>query len=107
MIQFMNVEELQQKISSNDDFILIDCRETDEWNSGHIEQAQLIPLSTFQEGSKALESSKDKTIVIQCRSGKRSLTACQMLLAEGYTKLYNLEGGILAWVDKSYPVIEE
>jgi rhodanese-related sulfurtransferase len=107
MIELMNVEQLHEKLAAGEDLVLVDCRELGEWNEGHIEQAKFMPLSDFEEQAKGLEQFKDKAIVMQCRSGKRSMTACQHLLGEGFEKLYNLEGGILAWQEKQFPVVVE
>lgn len=106
MISTMNVQELKEKIDKNEDLVLIDCREQAEWDEAHIEQARFHPLSDFDNQIEALESQnipKDKTIVCQCRSGKRSLQAANMLQDEGYKNLFNLEGGILAWIEEGYP----
>ncbi len=106
MIGNMTVEELKAKLDSNENIKLIDCREQGEWDEGHIEQAEFMPLSNFaEEMGKLSDSDKEKTLVLQCRSGKRSLQACMMLQGEGFENLFNLEGGILAWNDKDYPTV--
>lgn len=75
---------------------LIDVREVSEWKEGYIPGAQLIPLATIS--AQALPAIEDKKLVIYCRSGKRSLTACNTLIKQNPTlEVYNLEGGILAW----------
>lgn len=108
MIKSMNVAELKIKIDNNEDHILIDCREQGEWDEGHIESAVFIPLSDFQNSWQDFlkDADKDRDIVLQCRSGRRSLTACQILLAEGFNSLYNLEGGILDWQDSGYKTVK-
>lgn len=103
MIDTMTVNELKEKMDTNQDIVLVDCRELEEWNSGHIHGATLIPLSSFEEDSKILKN-KNAKIVIHCRSGKRSLRACQLLNDEGFENLYNLEGGILAWEKEGLPI---
>ena len=79
----------------NEQIYLIDVREQDEYQEQHIPLAQLHPLSHFNPKEFC-----DSTlpIVIHCRSGKRSLSACHMILQE-YPELdvYQLEGGILGW----------
>ncbi|EQC47958.1 rhodanese-like domain-containing protein [Bacteriovorax sp. DB6_IX] len=107
MINSMNATELKNLIDNNDEFILVDCREQGEWNEGHIKEAIFIPLSNFQElwGDKL--TNKDAKIVMQCRSGKRSLNACMLLMHEGFTNLHNLEGGILDWQANGYEVVQD
>ena len=99
MIKEMDVQELKTKMDKGEKFQFIDCREQEEWNDSHIEGATLIPLSEFQAKYAEVLTDKNATIVVQCRSGKRSLNACMFLLAQGYTDLNNLEGGILAWIE--------
>ncbi len=105
MISFANVDELKKWLDSDEKITLVDCREQSEWDEDHIEQAEFIPLSNFQSLYADKLKDKDAKIVIQCRSGKRSLQACQMLMQEGYSNLFNLEGGILAWKENNYPTI--
>ncbi|MDH5580607.1 MAG: rhodanese-like domain-containing protein [Bdellovibrionales bacterium] len=106
MIKEINVDQLMAKITEKEKFHLIDVREQDEWNESHIEGASLIPKSTLPAGLNQFPSDLDATIILQCRSGKRSLDVGLMLLNEGYTDLYNLEGGILAWKEKGYPITQ-
>lgn len=105
MIGSMTVQELKEKLDKKEELILIDCREQGEWDEAHIEQAQFLPLSNFEKELKKLDENTTKTIVCQCRSGKRSLKAATMLQDEGFENLYNLEGGILAWLDEGYPTV--
>ena len=106
MIKSMNVTELKNKLDSSENLVLVDCREQGEWDEGRIEGAIFIPLSEFAPKHGEFLKDKNKTVVLQCRSGKRSLSACQQLLAEGFEDLYNLEGGILDWEANGYKVIK-
>lgn len=109
MINSMNVSELKTKIDKKENHILIDCREQGEWDEGHIASAIFIPLSEFTNkwNEFLTDADKEKTIVLQCRSGRRSLSACQILLSEGFENLYNLEGGIMAWEQQGYEVVDD
>ncbi len=104
MIKEIDVQELKDKLDNKDKFVFIDCREQEEWDDAHIEGATLLPLSSFQEGYEKILTDKNAEIVIQCRSGKRSMNACMFLLSKGYTNLSNLEGGIIAWSEAGYPI---
>ncbi len=104
MIGNMTVNELKTKLDNGEELLLIDCREQGEWDEAHIKQASFHPLSQFQTEIEKLEGkSKEAIIVCQCRSGKRSLQAATMLQGEGHENLFNLEGGILAWINEGYP----
>lgn len=85
-------------IDGGEDFDLIDVREADEYEICHI-NGKLIPMGTIPENVS--EIAKDKPVVIHCRSGKRSGNVIDFLESNfGYTNLYNLKGGILAWADE-------
>ncbi len=102
MVKSMTVHELKEKLDQGQEIVLIDCREQDEWDAGHIATAQLIPLSQFKAQFETLDTEAE--IIIQCRSGRRSLQACMFLQSEGYENLANLEGGILAWEEENFPI---
>ncbi|WP_372654429.1 rhodanese-like domain-containing protein [Halobacteriovorax sp.] len=106
MIKSINSTELKAMLDANEEVVLIDCREQEEWDEGHIEGAKFIPLSKFPELS--LEELKDKNanLILQCRSGKRSLNACQFLLGEDFENLTNLEDGILGWKNNGYETVK-
>lgn len=92
----ITVEELKLNIDQNADFQLIDVREEFEYETSNI-NGENIPL-----GNVLLESekiSKDKLVVVHCKSGKRSAQAIKLLEGKGFTNLANLKGGILAWKD--------
>ena len=103
MIKEINSEELKAKLDKGENIILIDCREQSEWDAGHIEAAKFIPLSEFEKRF-AEAGPTNAEIIIQCRSGKRSLNACMLLQNEGYENLTNLAGGILGWEENGYKV---
>ena len=107
MIKSMNVSSLKEKLDSGEKLILVDCREQDEWDAGHIEGAIFIPLSEFGPRHGEFLNDKNTTVVMQCRSGRRSLNACQLLMAEGFEDLYNLEGGILDWEGNGFEVVKD
>ncbi len=92
------VSELKQMMDSGADFQLIDVREPHEFDICNL-NGLLIPMGTVPEHLDQI--AKDKTVIIHCRSGARSGRICQYLEEEhGYTNLYNLRGGILAWADE-------
>lgn len=95
------VTELKQMLDSKEDFQLIDVREQHEFDICNL-NAELIPMGSVPDNLARI--SKDKPVVIHCRSGARSGRICDYLEEEyGYTNLYNLKGGILAWADEIDP----
>ncbi len=86
-----------------DDAILIDVREPSENRAENIPGARLIPLN--QISGLSLPTGKGKKVAIHCRTGRRSLNACEILLAQNPNlDLYNLEGGIAAWKLANLPI---
>lgn len=83
-------------------YALIDVREPEEWNAGHIAGATLIPLG--QLGARAHEVPTDRPVVLVCRSGRRSAFATDALRRAGYDQTFNMTGGMLAWEAAGLPV---
>jgi len=86
--------------------IFVDVREPSELKelAYNVEGAKNIPLSQFRE--RMGEMPKDKKIILACRSGARSMRAAKMLIANGYTHVYNMNGGIIAWQQQGQPVLK-
>lgn len=94
----ISVQELKQMKDSGEDFQLIDVRETYEFDICNL-GGELIPMGTILDNAARI--SKDKTVVLHCRSGQRSRTAIQSLEEKfGFRNLFNLKGGILAYADE-------
>jgi len=87
-------EELLAKLEANEEVQVIDVREVEEWNEGHIQQAKLIPLGFLPHRIDELD--KDVSIVMVCRSGARSHRATEYLTEQGFD-VANMVGGMLAW----------
>ena len=104
-IKSMQVNDLKSKLDQNENIVLVDCREQNEWDAGHIAAATFLPLSDIEKNHTQL-TDKNAEIILQCRSGKRSMTYAHFLADQGYTNLTNLEGGILAWQEEGHDVAE-
>jgi sulfur-carrier protein adenylyltransferase/sulfurtransferase len=96
----MSVEELKRKLDASDDIFVLDVREPQEHQLCNI-GGHLIPLG--QLPTRVAELNPDKHIVVHCRSGKRSADAVHLLRQQGFEKVQNLAGGILAWADRIDP----
>jgi sulfur-carrier protein adenylyltransferase/sulfurtransferase len=94
----VTVSELKKMRDNKEDFQLIDVREPHEAEIATI-QGELIPMGEVMNNLDKI--SRDKKVVIHCRSGARSGAVVQALEREhGFTNLYNLKGGIIAWANE-------
>ncbi len=92
------VSELKKMKDENQDFQLIDVREEHEFEIAQI-GGELIPMGDVMDNVDRI--AKDKPVIIHCRSGARSAAIVQALETQhGFTNLYNLKGGILAWANE-------
>jgi len=86
------------------DLIILDVRDPFEYNIGHLYEAILIPLDDIEARISELEGFKNSEIIIYCKSSYRSNLASEILVEYGFAKVYNMIGGILAWIDSDYPI---
>ena len=96
-VREISVKELQQWKANDHNFQLIDVREAYEYDIANL-GGELIPQK--QVANQIDKISKDRDVVIHCRSGKRSAEVIEKLQEAGYDNLYNLRGGILAWAEE-------
>ncbi len=92
------------QLINHKDAVVLDVREADEFKTGRLLNAKHIPLGKLRDRIGELERYRDKPLVVVCRSGNRSATACALLGREGFTQVYNLAGGIMAWQKAGLPV---
>ncbi len=93
-----------EEAAARSDLHLLDVREPDEWQAGHIAGAQHIPLGELRD--RLAEVPKERTVLAVCRSGSRSEAATRGLRTLGYT-VENLEGGVTAWKRAGLPLEAE
>jgi rhodanese-related sulfurtransferase len=86
--------------------VVLDVREDAEFANGHIADARNIPLAQLAERTKEIQKFKDKLILVNCQAGARSAKACDILRANQFTQVHNLQGGLNAWVQAKLPVVK-
>jgi rhodanese-related sulfurtransferase len=89
-------------IETRQDLQLIDCRSPEEYQQGALPGSTLISFWEFTKGRYELP--KDKPILLVCAVGGRSLAVGQLLSAKGFREVYNLKGGLDAWVEQRVPL---
>jgi adenylyltransferase/sulfurtransferase len=99
-IPAISVEELKKKLDAKADVFILDVREPHEYQICNL-KGYLIPVGDLPKRVSELDSSRE--IVAHCKMGGRSAKAVNFLRRAGFTKVYNLTGGILAWADRIDP----
>ncbi len=101
------ISPIRAKLMARNGTMMIDVRERDEVKevAYDVDGIVNIPLSEIE--ARMNEIPKDVDVILACRSGNRSAQAASILAKNGYTKLYNMEGGMLAWQEKKLGVIIE
>ena len=90
----LNALELSEKLKNAKRPLVLDVRQPEEYRTGHIIGAKLIPLGEL--GQRLKELPKDKEIVCVCASGSRSRSATKLLIREGYNA-FDMSGGMMTW----------
>ena len=97
--------ELIQNNIDNENFIILDVRTPQEYREAHLEDAINIDYysENFQDRLSGLD--ENKIFLVYCQSGNRSANAVAVMINLGFVELYNMLGGITAWISAGYPVI--
>jgi rhodanese-related sulfurtransferase len=105
-ISLQDASVLVQNNKNNPEFIILDVRTADEFNSGHLAGAVNIDYYSpdFKANIDKLERKKE--YFIYCRTGVRSAEATRIMLDLGFTRVHNLLGGITEWINAGYPVVK-
>jgi rhodanese-related sulfurtransferase len=100
----MGPAEAKALMASADSVLLLDVREPAEWNDdvGHIEGAVLVPMRELGPRVGEFSAWKDRPVIAICRVGVRSHQAARLLAAQGFTRVHNLSGGMVAWRRAGY-----
>ena len=96
-------QEEAKEMMDTQNVVILDVREQNEYDGGHIPGAVLLPVGTIDEAAAAeVIPNKDSTVLVYCRSGNRSKTASSKLAELGYTNIYEF-GGINTWPYETEP----
>ena len=103
-VQLVNDEMLKRLVEDGEikDFIIIDVRESSEYEMEHIKEARLVPLAKLL--STNFSSDAEKPVIFHCRSGGRTKINENKLLKTGFKDIYSMEGGIEQWKRCGFPV---
>ena len=96
MYEQITAEDAKKIMDSGEEHIILDTREQDEFDEGHIPNAILIPYTQIENKAEEMIPDKDKLILVYCRSGRRSKIAAESLSKLGYSNVKEF-GGIIDW----------
>lgn len=104
-ITTIDVHDLKNRLDANPDLLIIDVRENNEWQEGHLASAIHIPKDEISAKIKSITNDNQHPIYLYCRGGVRSLYAAHCLMEMGYQTVYSVNGGISDWIYHGYPII--
>jgi len=102
----IDCQSVKKMLDGGEEFLLLDCRNPDEYQTVHLDRARLLPMGELPNRIGELSAFRDQRIVIYCHLGGRSLQVTEWLRSLGFSKAQNMAGGIDAWagtIDPSLP----
>lgn len=114
-IQELTPAQLQAKLETEEDLLLIDVRESSEHEQGHIRGARLVPRGILEAAADPgyprhlpeLCAARDRQVVVYCATGARSAMAAAVLQMMGFGRIHSLDGGYTRWETDGMPVVRE
>lgn len=93
----ITVDEAKDIIEKEEDLLILDTRTEEEYKAGHIENAILIPHDQLEMNLDQLKGFEDKPVLVYCRTGNRSAVAVDILIENGFNKIYHMNQGFSRW----------
>lgn len=103
-IEEINPQEVKEKIDSDEDFVLLDVREQDEWEKSRISEAEYLGKGVIERDIEEKYPNTDQEIVLYCGGGYRSALAADRLKQMGYNNVKSLAGGFRSWNEAGFPI---
>ena len=114
--QNISVQQAKHMIKHTPNLLILDARNQSEYEKGHLNGALLMPLYRIESydwnntpngdlpSINLLQAHVNDSVIVYCKGGSRSAPACQILAEHGFTKIYNMQGGITAWMQAEFPI---
>ncbi len=103
-VQELTIDEMLSMRASQKTFVLIDVREESEWANGHLPGAIFLSKGIIERDVESKIPDTEKTIILYCGGGFRSILSAHNLNAMGYKNVYSLMGGFRSWCEKKLPI---
>src|SRR5262249_44221640 len=104
-IREITVQDVQDKFNPDNGFTLLDVREDDEWQQGHLDRAIFLPRGFLEVKADKALADRSQPIVVYCAGGVRSALAAKTLQDLGYTDVYSKRGGFTEWKNNGFPFV--
>jgi molybdopterin/thiamine biosynthesis adenylyltransferase/rhodanese-related sulfurtransferase len=104
-IREVSTQEVRDKLNPANGFALLDVREGDEWEQGHLDQAIFLPRGFLEQKADKMLPDKGQSVVVYCAGGTRSALAAKTLQDLGYTDVYSMRGGFNEWKNNGMPFV--
>src|SRR3954471_3007479 len=104
-IKEVSPQEVKDKLNPENGFTLLDVREGDEWEQGHLNKAVFLPRGFLEVKADKMLTNKQQPIVVYCAGGTRSALAAKTLQDLGYTKVVSMAGGYGQWKASGFPIV--
>lgn len=103
----LGVDELKRRLDAGEDFVLLDVRSAADFagEKGHIAGALNIPLEELAARQGELDARRDQPVLLVCTTDRRSAKAAEQLAAAGFAELRVVQGGMTAWRERGWPVV--
>jgi Rhodanese-related sulfurtransferase len=96
-VKNISAKEAEKLIKDNKDMVILDVRNKNEYNAGHINGSKLMPVSEISSRLNELENYRNKPILVHCASGGRSPKAVSILLKNKFGPIYHMNHGLSGW----------
>ncbi len=103
-IDEISADEVKEKLDNDEDFLLLDVREQDEWESSHVAGAQYLGKGVIERDIEDEVPDQEKEIVLYCGGGYRSALAADNLQKMGYHNVKSMKGGFRTWTEAGLPI---
>jgi molybdopterin/thiamine biosynthesis adenylyltransferase/rhodanese-related sulfurtransferase len=104
-IKEVSVQDVREKLNPGNGFTLLDVREGDEWEQGHLDKAIFLPRGFLEVKADKTLPDKDQPVVVYCAGGTRSALAAKTLQDLGYSEVYSMRGGFNEWKNNGFPFV--
>src|SRR5438477_10170791 len=104
-IKEVSVQEVRDKLNPDNGFTLVDVREGDEWEQGHLDKALFLPRGFLEVKADKTLTDRNQPIVVYCAGGTRSALAAKTLQDLGYSNVYSMRGGFTEWKNNGMPFV--